>query len=114
MAGDVGRPLAALVFSSEAKRSFPERPAHRRRVARSMPDHCRITLCCAEGLPKKVEALEPALRVEGCAAAHPRLREDEYPYRVRADGDDGTGLWAGMGRSPASRGRPYGHIRILS
>ena len=53
----VGRPLAVLV-PGDAERSFPERRARRRRVSRSLSEHCRMILRCAEGVPNKVAAAE--------------------------------------------------------
>ena len=52
-----GRPVAALILSDE-ERSFLERQARRRRVARSMAERCRMILRCAEGLTNKVVAAE--------------------------------------------------------
>ena len=49
MARGTGRPLAALVLSDE-ERSFLEAQVRRHRVARSLSDHCRMILRCADGL----------------------------------------------------------------
>ena len=49
MARGTGRPLAALVLSDE-ERSFLAAQVRRHRVARFMPDRCRIILRCADGL----------------------------------------------------------------
>ena len=57
MTRGVGRPLEALVLS-DAERSLPGRQAHRRQVARSLPDRCRMVLRCAEDPPNKVAAAE--------------------------------------------------------
>ena len=57
MASRSGRPMAALVLS-EAERSFLERQARRRQVARSLSERCRIVLRCAEGVRNKVVAAE--------------------------------------------------------
>ena len=43
MARGVGRPMAVLVLSDE-ERSYLERQARRRRVARSLSDRCRMIL----------------------------------------------------------------------
>ena len=40
MARGIGRPMAVLVFDEE--RSYLERQARRRRVARSLSDRCRM------------------------------------------------------------------------
>ena len=57
MARGVGRPMAVLVLSDE-ERSYLERQARRRRVARSMSDRCRMILRCADGLTNKAVAIE--------------------------------------------------------
>ena len=57
MARGVGRPMAVLVLSDE-ERSYLERQARRRRVARSLSDRCRMILRCADGLTNKAVALE--------------------------------------------------------
>lgn len=49
MARDVGRPLAAVVLSDE-QRSISEGLVRRHRVARSMSDHRRMILRCADEL----------------------------------------------------------------
>ena len=53
----VGRPVAAVALSAE-ERSFLERQARGRRVARGMSDRCRIVLRCADGLTNKAVAAE--------------------------------------------------------
>ena len=53
MARGTGRPMAVLVLSDE-ERSYLERQARRRRVARSISDRCRMILRCADGLTNKV------------------------------------------------------------
>ena len=57
MARGTGRPMAALVLSDE-ERSYLERQARRRRVARSISDRCRMILRCADGLTNKAVAAE--------------------------------------------------------
>ena len=57
MARGTGRPMAVLVLSEE-ERSYLERQARRRRVARSISDRCRMILRCADGLTNKVVAAE--------------------------------------------------------
>ena len=57
MARGVGRPMAVLVLSDE-ERSYLERQARRRRVARSLSDRCRMILRCADGLTNKAVAIE--------------------------------------------------------
>ena len=57
MARGTGRPMAVLVLSDE-ERSYLERQARRRRVARSISDRCRMILRCADGLTNKVVAAE--------------------------------------------------------
>ena len=57
MARGVGRPMAALVLSDK-ERSYLERQARRRRVARSISDRCRMILRCADGLTNKAVAIE--------------------------------------------------------
>ena len=52
MARGTGRPMAVLVLSDE-ERSYVERQARRRRVARSISDRCRMILRCADGLTKQ-------------------------------------------------------------
>ena len=56
MARGVGRPMAVLVLSDE-ERSYLERQARRRRVARSLSDRCRMILRCADGLTNKAVAI---------------------------------------------------------
>ena len=53
----IGRPMAVLVLSDE-ERSYLERQARRRRVARSLSDRCRMILRCADGLTNKAVAAE--------------------------------------------------------
>ena len=57
MARGIGRPMAVLVLSDE-ERSYLERQARRRRVARSLSDRCRMILRCADGLTNKAVAAE--------------------------------------------------------
>ena len=57
MARGIGRPMAALVLSDK-ERSYLERQARRRRVARSLSDRCRMILRCADGLTNKAVAIE--------------------------------------------------------
>ena len=57
MARGIGRPMAVLVLSDE-ERSYLERQARRRRVARSISDRCRMILRCADGLTNKAVAAE--------------------------------------------------------
>ena len=57
MTRGTGRRLAALVLSDE-ERSFLEAQVRRHRVARSMPDRCRIILRCADGLGNRAVAAE--------------------------------------------------------
>ena len=57
MARGTGRPMAVLVLSDE-ERSYLERQARRRRVARSISDRCRMILRCADGLTNKAVAAE--------------------------------------------------------
>ena len=57
MARGIGRPMAALVLSDK-DRSYLERQARRRRVARSLSDRCRMILRCADGLTNKAVAIE--------------------------------------------------------
>ena len=57
MARSIGRPMAVLVLSDE-ERSYLERQARRRRVARSLSDRCRRILRCADGLTNKAVAAE--------------------------------------------------------
>ena len=57
MARGIGRPMAVLVLSDE-ERSYLERQARRRRVARALSDRCRMILRCADGLTNKAVALE--------------------------------------------------------
>ena len=57
MARGVGRPMAVLVLSDE-ERSYLERQARRRRVARSLSDRRRMILRCADGLTNKAVAIE--------------------------------------------------------
>ena len=57
MARGIGRPMAVLVLSDE-ERSYLERQARRRRVARSLSDRCRMILRCADGLTNKAVAIE--------------------------------------------------------
>ena len=45
-----GRPMAVLVLSDE-ERSYLERQARRRRVARSLSDRCRMILRCKRRSP---------------------------------------------------------------
>jgi transposase len=49
--------MAVLVLSDE-ERSYLERQARRRRVARSLSDRCRMILHCADGLTNKAVAAE--------------------------------------------------------
>ena len=49
--------MAVLVLSDE-ERSYLERQARRRRVARSISDRCRMILRCADGLTNKAVAAE--------------------------------------------------------
>ena len=60
MARGIGRPMAALVLSDK-ERSYLERQARRRRVARSISDRCRMILRCADGLTNKAVAAELGL-----------------------------------------------------
>ena len=62
MARGIGRPMAVLVLSNE-ERSYIERQARRRRVARSLSDRCRMILRCADGLTNKAVALELGVHV---------------------------------------------------
>ena len=57
MARGIGQPMAVLVLSDE-ERSYLERQARRRRVARSLSDRCRMILRCADGLTNKAVAAE--------------------------------------------------------
>ena len=57
MARGIGRPMAALVLSDK-ERSYLERQARRRRVARSLSDRCRMILRCADVLTNKAVAIE--------------------------------------------------------
>ena len=57
MAHGTGRPLAALVMS-DGERSFLEAQVRRHRVARSLSDHCRMILRCADGPSNKAVAAE--------------------------------------------------------
>jgi transposase len=53
----MGRPIAALVLSTE-ERAYLERQVRRHRVARSLSERCRMILRCADGLPSKAVAAE--------------------------------------------------------
>ena len=57
MAGSRGRPLSALVLSSE-ERDYLERQVRRHRAPRSFSDRCRMILRCADGLTSKAVAAE--------------------------------------------------------
>ena len=72
MARGIGRPMAVLVLSNE-ERSYLERQARRRRVARSLSDRCHMILRCADGLTNKAVAIE--LGVHECCSAR-GLRAD--------------------------------------
>jgi transposase len=62
MVGEIlrGRPIAAVVLTGE-ERSYLERQARGRRVARSLSERCRIVLRCADGLASKAVAAELGL-----------------------------------------------------
>jgi hypothetical protein len=47
-AGVRGRPIAPLVLSAQ-ERGYLERQVRRHRVARSLPERCRVILRCADG-----------------------------------------------------------------
>lgn len=57
MARGTGRPLAVLVFSDE-QRSFLKAQIRRHRVVRSISDHRRMILRCADGLGNEALAAE--------------------------------------------------------
>jgi transposase len=57
MAGSRGRPVSALVLSSE-ERDYLERQVRRHRAPRSFSDRCRMILRCADGLTSKAVAAE--------------------------------------------------------
>ena len=57
MARAAGRPVAALVLSTQ-ERAYLERQIRRHRVARSLSERCRMILRCADGLPSKAVAAE--------------------------------------------------------
>lgn len=57
MAASRGRPLSALVLSSE-ERDYLERQVRRHRAPRSFSDRCRMILRCADGLTSKTVAAE--------------------------------------------------------
>src|SRR3954467_12107759 len=52
MANVVGRPIAALVLSTD-ERAYLKRQVRGRRVARSLSERCRVILRCADGFPSK-------------------------------------------------------------
>ena len=58
MARGTGQPMASLVVLSDEERSYLERQARRRRVARSISDRCRMILSCADALTNKAVAAE--------------------------------------------------------
>ena len=66
MARGIGRPMAILVLSDE-ERSYLERQARRRRVARSLSDRCRMILRCADGLTNKAVAIGRVASITGQA-----------------------------------------------
>ena len=110
MARSIGRPMAVLVLSDE-ERSYLERQARRRRVARSLSDRCRMILRCADGLTNKAVAIELGVhehtvgkwrrrflkeRIEGLSdeprPGRPRTLSDEKVGRGhRADAGDDAG-----------------------
>src|SRR5437763_4192805 len=57
MANVGGRPIAAVVLSSD-ERSDLKRQVRGRRVARSLSERCRAILRCADGIPSKSVASE--------------------------------------------------------
>ena len=57
MANATGRPIAPLILSSD-ERAYLERQVRRHRVARSLSEHCRVILRCADGVPSKTVASE--------------------------------------------------------
>jgi transposase len=57
MANVVGRPIAALVLSTD-ERAYLKRQVRGRRVARSLLERCRAILRCADGIPSKSVANE--------------------------------------------------------
>src|SRR3954447_20381568 len=57
MANVVGRPIAALVLSTD-ERAYLKRQVRGRRVARSLSERCRAILRCADGIPSKSVANE--------------------------------------------------------
>src|SRR5437763_15144364 len=57
MANVGGRPIAAVVLSSD-ERSDLKRQVRGRRVARSLSERCRAILRCADGIPSKSVANE--------------------------------------------------------
>ena len=62
MVGEIlrGRPIAPMVLTAQ-ERSYLERQARGRRVARSLSERCRIVLRCADGLANKAVAAELGL-----------------------------------------------------
>ena len=57
MANVVGRPITALVLSTD-ERAYLKRQVRGRRVARSLSERCRAILRCADGIPSKSVANE--------------------------------------------------------
>src|SRR5215212_11438544 len=57
MGNVVGRPIAALVLSTD-ERAYLKRQVRGRRVARSLSERCRAILRCADGIPSKSVANE--------------------------------------------------------
>ena len=74
MARGIGRPMAVVL--SDEERSYLERQARRRRVARSLSDRCRMILRCADGLTNKAVALELGVHEHTVMARESGLRED--------------------------------------
>ena len=94
MARGTGRPMAVLVLSDE-ERSYLERQARRRRVARSISDRCRMILRCADGLTNKAVAAEIGVHEHTVQVAPPLLKErieglsdEPRPGRPRTLTDD--------------------------
>src|SRR5881227_3084981 len=95
MANVVGRPIAALVLSTD-ERAYLKRQVRGRRVARSLSERCRAILRCADGIASKSVANELGIhehtvgkwrrrflkdRIEG-------LLDDSRPGRPRTIDDD--------------------------
>lgn len=95
MANATGRPIAALILSSD-ERAYLERQVRRHRVARSLSERCRVVLRCADGVPSKTVASELGIHEHTAGKWRRRFLKDRIeglldetrPGRPRTIDDD--------------------------